>query len=206
MSAGFTGWEKSRVHRVNIASMSDQLQDPHVTAEYCRSELQAAGGLTKIIPPAERPHTMMQFGMTASTMVRTYMQSLPVQLRQFRKPPEGPKKATYCATLDIVSSRSRQEGGTRKSRACLLSGCIRLRGFSSAFKESKVSHVQVITSVLPQPSVCPALHAITQVFELGLATQCGQCRRVEEPSRIAQSSAGTHLTGRGRRWNVALLT
>ena len=203
MSAGFTGCEKSRVHRVNIASMSDQLQDPHVTvtAEYCRSELQTVGGLTKIIPPAERPHTMMQFGMTASTMVRTYMQSLPVQLRQFRKPPEGPKKTTYCATLDIVSSRSRQEGGTRKSRACLLSGCIRLKGFSSASKEGLAR-----TSVLTQPSVCPALHAITQAFELGLQTQCGQCRRVEEPFRIAQSSAGTHLTGRGRRWNVALPT
>ncbi|CAE7853496.1 BP80, partial [Symbiodinium microadriaticum] len=39
---------------------------PHVSAEYCRSELQIANGLTKIIPPAEWPHTMTQFGMTVT--------------------------------------------------------------------------------------------------------------------------------------------
>ena len=56
----------NRVHGVNIASMPEQSQGPHVSAEYCRSELQIANGLTKIIPPAEWPHTMTQFGMTAS--------------------------------------------------------------------------------------------------------------------------------------------
>ena len=56
----------NRVHRVNIASMSENLQGPHISVEYSRSELQIANGLTKLIPPAEWPHTMTQFGMTAS--------------------------------------------------------------------------------------------------------------------------------------------
>ena len=53
----------NRVQRVNIGSMSKQLQGPHVSAEHCRSELQIAKGLTKIIPTAEWPCTMTQFGI-----------------------------------------------------------------------------------------------------------------------------------------------
>ncbi|CAE7223108.1 unnamed protein product [Symbiodinium natans] len=57
----------NRVHRVNIASMSEQLESPQVTAVYCKSESQIANGLTKVIPPAEWPHTLAQFGLTASS-------------------------------------------------------------------------------------------------------------------------------------------
>ena len=48
----------NRVHRVNIASMSEQLESPQVTAVYCKSESQIASGLTKVILPAEWPHTL----------------------------------------------------------------------------------------------------------------------------------------------------
>ena len=57
----------NRVHRVNVASMSEQLESPQVTAVYCKSESQIANGLTKVIPPAEWPHTLAQFGLTASS-------------------------------------------------------------------------------------------------------------------------------------------
>ena len=50
----------------NIASIAE---DPRIIAEYCRNELQLASGLTKIITPAEWPHTMVQFSMTASSDV-----------------------------------------------------------------------------------------------------------------------------------------
>ena len=56
----------NRVHRINIASMREQLALPHVSACYCKSEDQVANGLTKIIAPADWPCTLDQFGLQAS--------------------------------------------------------------------------------------------------------------------------------------------
>ena len=42
-----------RVHKVNIASMSEIFEDPEYSAEYIRSNEQVANGLTKIIAPIE---------------------------------------------------------------------------------------------------------------------------------------------------------
>ena len=56
----------NRVHRINIASMSEQLAEPHISARYCKSEDQVSNGLTKIIAPAEWPRTLEQFGLQSS--------------------------------------------------------------------------------------------------------------------------------------------
>ena len=56
----------NRVHRINIASMSGQLAEPHISASYCKSEDQIANDFTKIIAPAEWPRTLEQFGLQAS--------------------------------------------------------------------------------------------------------------------------------------------
>lgn len=50
-----------RVHRVNIASIHDQLVDETFTLEYCESKQQIANGLTKIINGIEWQETMQQF-------------------------------------------------------------------------------------------------------------------------------------------------
>ena len=44
-----------RVHRVNIASMSEELDKDRVEANYCHTNSQIANGLTKGIPPNEWP-------------------------------------------------------------------------------------------------------------------------------------------------------
>ena len=56
----------NRVHRINIASMSEQLAEPHISARYGKSEDQVSNGLTKIIAPAEWPRTLEQFGLQSS--------------------------------------------------------------------------------------------------------------------------------------------
>ena len=56
----------NRVHRINIASMSEQLAEPHISASYCKREDQIANGFTKMIAPAEWPRTLEQFGLQAS--------------------------------------------------------------------------------------------------------------------------------------------
>ena len=43
----------NRVHRINIASMSEQLAEPRISARYCKSEDQVSNGLTKIIASAQ---------------------------------------------------------------------------------------------------------------------------------------------------------
>ena len=43
-----------RVHKVNIASMSEVFDDPEFSAEFIRSDEQVANGLTKIIAPIYR--------------------------------------------------------------------------------------------------------------------------------------------------------
>ena len=42
-----------RVHRINIASMSEQIDDDLVVATYCPTKKQIANGLTKVINPCE---------------------------------------------------------------------------------------------------------------------------------------------------------
>ena len=56
-----------RVHRINIAAMSEQLASENVTAVYCHTQEQIANGFTKAIPPAEWNHMLQQLGMHAST-------------------------------------------------------------------------------------------------------------------------------------------
>ena len=53
----------NRVHRIIIASMSEQLAEPHISARYCKTEDQISNGLSKIIAPAEWPRTLEQFGL-----------------------------------------------------------------------------------------------------------------------------------------------
>ena len=50
-----------RVHRVDIASIHEQLVDETFLLEYCESKVQSANGLTKIINGVEWHMTMQQF-------------------------------------------------------------------------------------------------------------------------------------------------
>ena len=56
-----------RVHRINIAAMSEQLAYENVSAIYCHTHEQIANGFTKAIPPAEWSHMLQQLGMHTST-------------------------------------------------------------------------------------------------------------------------------------------
>ena len=55
-----------RVHRVNIASMAEQVDGQTIVARYCNTKDQIANGFTKIIPPAEWPHMLTQLGFEAT--------------------------------------------------------------------------------------------------------------------------------------------
>ena len=52
-----------RVHRINVAAMSEQLTSDSITAEYCPTQEQIASGFTKVIAPAEWGHMLQQLGM-----------------------------------------------------------------------------------------------------------------------------------------------
>ena len=56
-----------RVHRINIAAMSEQLASENVNAVYCHTQEQIANGFTKAIPPAEWNHMLQQLDMHVST-------------------------------------------------------------------------------------------------------------------------------------------
>ena len=49
-----------RVHRVNVASIHEQLEQEVFALRYCETPTQAANGLTKIITPAEWQQTVEQ--------------------------------------------------------------------------------------------------------------------------------------------------
>lgn len=49
-----------RVHRVNIASINEQLEEGTFELEYCESKMQLANGFTKIINGVEWQETMSQ--------------------------------------------------------------------------------------------------------------------------------------------------
>lgn len=53
----------NRVHRVNVASLSESLQDPTVRAERCPTDMMKANGLTKIIQPNVWTSTLQQYGL-----------------------------------------------------------------------------------------------------------------------------------------------
>ena len=52
-----------RVHRINVAAMSEQLTSESITAEYCPTQEQIANGFTKVIAPAEWGHMLQQLGV-----------------------------------------------------------------------------------------------------------------------------------------------
>ena len=52
-----------RVHRINVAAMSEQLTSESITAQYCPTQEQIASGFTKVIAPAEWGHMLRQLGM-----------------------------------------------------------------------------------------------------------------------------------------------
>ena len=49
-----------RVHRVNVASIHEQLEQDVFALRYCDTSSQAANGLTKIITPAEWQQALEQ--------------------------------------------------------------------------------------------------------------------------------------------------
>ena len=51
------------MHRVNIASMSEQIDDDLVVATYCPTKEQIANGLIKVINPYEWPTLLVQLGL-----------------------------------------------------------------------------------------------------------------------------------------------
>ena len=52
-----------QVHRVNIASMSEQIDDDLVVATYCPTKEQIANGLTRVIGPCDWPSMLVQLGL-----------------------------------------------------------------------------------------------------------------------------------------------
>jgi hypothetical protein len=46
--------------------MAEQVDGQAIFARYCNTKEQIANGFTKIIPPAERPHMLMQLGFEAT--------------------------------------------------------------------------------------------------------------------------------------------
>ena len=185
--------------------MSEQLQGPRVSVEYCRSELQIANGLTKIIPPAEWPHTMTQFGMTASgdgfhldaVVANPTVHSIPAEIiaASCQKIPSK----QHLIQVDSTSSWSRQEGGTRKCITCLCSCGVRFRGLVRHAEH----FAQAPRCYCSDMKVIGALHARASVLKHCVAARCSsmsssrlkQCRGIQEPSGIAQSSPRAHPWG-----------
>ena len=52
-----------RVHKVNIAAVSEALQDESVNAQHCTTLQQKANSFTKIIPPNEWSLTLQQLSL-----------------------------------------------------------------------------------------------------------------------------------------------
>ena len=56
-----------RVHKVNVASITEALKEENFSAEHCSTMLQRANGFTKVIPPQEWTVTLQQFGLAKKT-------------------------------------------------------------------------------------------------------------------------------------------
>ena len=52
-----------RVHRVNVSSVTEALQDPLFSAEYCTTDSQKANGHTKAVSPTEWSLTLGEYGL-----------------------------------------------------------------------------------------------------------------------------------------------
>ena len=65
LASGYSAklWHCGRVHRINIASMSEQIEDDLVVATYCPTKEQIANGLTKVINACEWPTMLVQLGL-----------------------------------------------------------------------------------------------------------------------------------------------
>ena len=53
----------SRTHKINLGSVSEALEDPHIYLEYCHTSFQAADIFTKSLPPAKWPKALELLGM-----------------------------------------------------------------------------------------------------------------------------------------------
>ena len=56
-----------RVHKVNVASIAEALEDKSISASHCVTLDQKANGFTKIIPPNEWPMTLNQLSLNYKT-------------------------------------------------------------------------------------------------------------------------------------------
>ena len=52
-----------RVHKVNVASVSEALEDETISADHCTTLEHKANGFTKIIPPIEWTMTLQQLSL-----------------------------------------------------------------------------------------------------------------------------------------------
>lgn len=52
-----------RVHKVNVASISESLEEDSISADHCTTLQQKANGFTKIVPPVEWPLTLCQLSL-----------------------------------------------------------------------------------------------------------------------------------------------
>ena len=59
----------NRVHRINVASLCEILDEEGVTAQYCHTLEQKANGFTKIIPPQEWSLTLEQMCLSSAASV-----------------------------------------------------------------------------------------------------------------------------------------
>lgn len=56
-----------RVHKVNVASVSEALEDETISADHCTTLEQKANGFTKIVPPIEWTMTLQQLSLNYTT-------------------------------------------------------------------------------------------------------------------------------------------
>ena len=56
-----------RVHKVNVASVSEALEDETISADHCTTLEQKANGFTKIVPPIEWTMTLQQLSLNYKT-------------------------------------------------------------------------------------------------------------------------------------------
>ena len=91
-----------RVHRVNVASMTEILEQEKFSAQYINSKDQLANGLTKVIPPAEWPSMLVQLCLfEGSPSHAAVSKAIVLEAEQFAE--SLPKKVVAADVLQLLS-------------------------------------------------------------------------------------------------------
>ena len=137
-----------RVHRVNVASMSEILDQEHFSAEYIKSKDQLANGLTKIIPPAEWPEMLVQLCLSdASPQPAAVSKAVVDEAERFAS--NLPRKVTQDDLLALMTYLPGEDASrpTAADTTCFSTGAFAHGGGIAGLRQN-VATFPNVTSVL----------------------------------------------------------